>query len=61
MKILVCISHVPDTTSKIAFTSDGSQLDKSGLQFVINPYDEFALSKALNLKETLGGSVTIIT
>jgi electron transfer flavoprotein beta subunit len=61
MKILVCISHVPDTTSKIAFTSDGSQLDKSGLQFVINPYDEFALSKALNLKETHGGSVTIIT
>ena len=40
MKVLVCISHVPDTTSKINFTSDNKEFDKNGVQFVINPYDE---------------------
>ncbi len=47
MKILVCISQVPDTTSKFQFDPDGSSLDKNGLQFVINPYDEFGLTKSL--------------
>ena len=61
MKILVCISHVPDTTSKIQFDHDGSSLDKNGLQFVINPYDEFGLTKSLQLKENHGGSVSVIT
>ena len=61
MKILVCISHVPDTTSKIQFDPEGSSLDKSGLQFVINPYDEFGLTKSLQLKEKHGGSVSVIT
>ena len=61
MKILVCISHVPDTTSKISFVSDGSSLDKNGVQFVINPYDEFGLTKAMMLKEANGGKVTVIT
>ena len=61
MKILVCISHVPDTTSKIQFDAEGSSLDKSGLQFVINPYDEFGLTKSLQLKEKHGGSVSVIT
>jgi electron transfer flavoprotein beta subunit len=60
MKILVCISHVPDTTSKIQFTSDGKSLDTTGIQFVINPYDEFALTRALWFKEKEGGSVTVV-
>ncbi|MGO4710595.1 hypothetical protein AB4Y90_16115 [Chryseobacterium sp. 2TAF14] len=47
MKILVCISSVPDTTSKINFTADKSSFDKNGIQWVINPLDEFALTKAV--------------
>lgn len=60
MKILVCISSVPDTTTKINFTDNDTQLDKQGVQFIINPYDEFGLTKALQLKEAGGGSVTVI-
>lgn len=51
MKILVCISHVPDTTTKIVFSDDGAALNKNGVTFVINPYDEYGLSKALDIKE----------
>ncbi len=61
MNIVVCISSVPDTTSKINFTDNGSKFDASGVQFVINPYDEFGLTKAMILKEATGGKVTIIT
>lgn len=60
MKILVCISSVPDTTSKINFTADKSAFDKTGIQWVINPWDEFALTKAVKLQETQGATVTII-
>jgi len=59
MKILVCISHVPDTTSKIQFTADGAALDAQGIQFVINPHDEFGLTKALQMKEA--GLATQVT
>ncbi len=61
MKILVCISSVPDTTSKINFTADKSAFDKTGIQWVINPLDEFALTKAIKLQETQGATVTIVT
>lgn len=62
MKILVCISQVPDTTTKISFTPDGKALNSAGVTFIINPYDELALTKALELKEAAGsGSVTAIT
>lgn len=60
MKILVCISQVPDTTSKINFTNGNTELDTNGLQFIINPYDEFGLTKAILLKEQNGGSVTVV-
>lgn len=60
MKILVCITHVPDTTSKIKFTADNTQLDKSGIQFVIGPYDDYALSRAIDLKNELGATVSIL-
>ena len=59
MKILVCISNVPDTTSKINFTADNSAFDTNGIQFVINPYDEFSLTKAIKLREEIGGTVTV--
>jgi electron transfer flavoprotein beta subunit len=62
MKILVCISKAPDTTSKIAFTAGNTQFDENGVQFIVNPYDEwYALVRALELKEAGGGNVTIIT
>ena len=62
MKILVCISKSPDTTSKIAFSDGNSKFDENGVQYIVNPYDEwYALVRALELKEANGGSVTIIT
>ena len=61
MNIVVCISSVPDTTSKINFTDNNSKFDSNGVQFVINPYDEFGLTKAMMLKEKYGGNVTVIT
>ncbi len=62
MKFLVCISKVPDTTSKIGFTDNNSKFNEAGVQFIVNPYDEwYALVRALELKEANGGSVTIIT
>ena len=60
MKILVCISHVPDTTSKINFTENDSKFDTNGVQFVINPFDEFALTRAMWFKEKQGATVTAI-
>lgn len=61
MKILVCISHVPDTTSKINFTENDTKFDSNGVQFVINPYDEFALTRAMWFKEKQGATVTVVT
>lgn len=60
MKILVCISHVPDTTSKINFTDGDTKFDTSGVQFVINPNDEFGLTRAMWFKEKQGASVDVV-
>lgn len=60
MKILVCISNVPDTTTKINFTPDNKSLVTQGVQFIINPYDEMALTRALEITEAEGGTVTVI-
>ncbi|XRE42864.1 Electron transfer flavoprotein, beta subunit [Tenacibaculum discolor] len=60
MKILVCISHVPDTTSKINFTDNDTKFDTNGVQYVINPYDEFSLTRAMWFKEKQGASVTVV-
>lgn len=60
MKILVCISKTPDTTAKISFNSDQT-FNSSGVQFIMNPYDEwYALVKALEIQEASGGTVTLI-
>lgn len=61
MKILVCISSVPDTTSKINFTADNTRFDTTGVQFVINPNDEFGLTRAMWFKEKQGAVVHIAT
>ncbi|MBT8254192.1 MAG: electron transfer flavoprotein subunit beta/FixA family protein [Flavobacteriaceae bacterium] len=61
MKILVCISHVPDTTSKINFTESDGKFDTAGVQFVINPNDEFGLTRAMWFKEKQGASVDVVT
>lgn len=63
MKILVCISNVPDTTTKIRFTGDGKSLDSAGVQWIINPWDELALTRAVELKEGGAGvdNVTVVT
>jgi electron transfer flavoprotein beta subunit len=60
MKILVCISHVPDTTSKISFTDNNTKFDTKGVQFIIGPYDDYALARAIELKEATGATVTVL-
>lgn len=60
MKILVCISHVPDTTSKINFTNGDSEFDTAGVQYVINPNDEFGLTRAIWFQEQQGANVTVV-
>ncbi len=60
MKILVCISHVPDTTSKINFTDGDTKFDTNGVNFVINPNDEFGLTRAMWFKEKQGATVHVV-
>ncbi len=61
MKILVCISNVPDTTTKIKLSGDQKSVDMSGVQWVINPWDELALTRAMELKELSGGKIEKIS
>ncbi len=61
MKILVCIACVPDTTSKITFTNGDAELNKAGLQYIISPYDDYALARAVEIKEAQAGTnVTVL-
>lgn len=60
MKILVCISHVPDTTSKINFTDNNTRFDTNGVQFIIGPYDDYALARAIELKEANPGTTVTV-
>ncbi|RFZ94216.1 electron transfer flavoprotein beta subunit/FixA family protein [Mucilaginibacter conchicola] len=60
MKVLVCISNVPDTTTKITFTDNNTQFNTNGVQFILNPYDEIALARAIELTDGGKGSVTVI-
>ena len=61
MKILVCISNVPDTTTKVKFVDDFKKLDVNGIQWIINPWDELALTRALELKDEASNGVQIVT
>ncbi|MFM8849975.1 MAG: electron transfer flavoprotein subunit beta/FixA family protein [Cytophagales bacterium] len=60
MKILVCISHVPDTTSKISFVDNGTKFDTNGVQFIIGPYDDYALARAIEIKEANAGTTVTV-
>ncbi len=60
MKILVCISTVPDTTTKITFTDNNTQFNTQDVQFILNPYDEIALARAVELAENQQGTVTVL-
>jgi electron transfer flavoprotein beta subunit len=61
MKILVCISNVPDTTTKIKFVDDNKKLDITGIQWIINPWDELSLTRALELKDDPASGVRTVT
>ncbi len=61
MNILVCVSHVPDTTTRINVAADGRSMDPAGVKFILNPYDEFAVEEALRLRDKHKGEVTIIS
>lgn len=61
MRILVCISNVPDTTTKVKFVDEFTKLDVAGIQWVINPWDELALTRALELKDDASNGVQSVT
>jgi electron transfer flavoprotein beta subunit len=61
MKLAVCINHVPDTAAKITLAQDGKNIDKTGVTFVLNPYDEYAIEECLRLKEKNTGEVIAIS
>lgn len=61
MKLFVCINHVPDTTAKISIAADKTSIDKTGVTYIINPYDEFAVEECLKLREKNGGEVTAVS
>ncbi|MDZ7765503.1 MAG: hypothetical protein U5K00_13935 [Melioribacteraceae bacterium] len=54
MKIAVCVSHVPDTATKVNVGSDGKSIDPNGVTYVVNPYDEIAIEEALKSKRSRG-------
>ncbi len=60
MNIVVCVKQVPDTETRVKLNSDQTWLDESGITFILNPYDEFAVEEALKLKEANDGEVTVI-
>lgn len=62
MNIAVCIKQVPATESKIKPSPDGKDIDRTGLSYVVNPYDEFGVEEALKIKEQIGeGTITAIS
>jgi electron transfer flavoprotein beta subunit len=60
MKILVCITHVPDTTSKINFKDNNTKFDTTGVQFIIGPYDDYSLARAIEIKEANAGTTVTV-
>src|SRR5579871_2645509 len=61
MNIIVCVSHVPDTTTRINVGGDQKSVDPAGVKFILNPYDEFAVEEALKLRDKHKGEVTAIS
>jgi electron transfer flavoprotein beta subunit len=61
MKNVICINHVPDTETKVKVGSDGTSLDPAGVNFMLNPYDEFAVEAGLKLKEQFTGETIALS
>lgn len=61
MKILVCLGNVPDTTTKVKFIENSTDFDKTGVQWIINPWDELALTRAMEIKEDSSNQVDKVT
>ena len=61
MKILVCISNVPDTTTKVKFTENNTKFDPNGVQWVINPWDELALTRSLEIKDNAASGIKSVS
>lgn len=61
MNIVVCINHVPDTETKVKIGADGKTIDPTGVNYMLSPYDEFAIEAALQMKEKFGGSTTAVS
>lgn len=61
MKIIVCVSLVPDSTTKVKISNTGKSIDETGVSYIINPYDEFAVEEAIRLKEKNGGEVIAVS
>jgi electron transfer flavoprotein beta subunit len=61
MKITVCVKRVPSTAARIKIGADGRSIDEAGVEFVLNPYDEFAVEEALRIKEKKGGEVVLLS
>ncbi len=61
MRILVCISNVPDTTTKVRFSNDNTSIDENGVQWIINPWDELALTRAMEIKEDTTNPIASVT
>ena len=61
MNIVVCINHVPDTETRVRVGADGKTIDKANVNYILNPYDEFAIEESLRLREKFGGEVTAIS
>ncbi|MBK7594132.1 MAG: hypothetical protein IPJ11_02495 [Gemmatimonadetes bacterium] len=60
MKIAICLRRVPDTTAKIAIASNGTSIDETGVKFVPNPYDEYALEAGIALRDAAGAGETVV-
>src|SRR6266704_2090578 len=61
MKIVICVNHVPDTETKVKIGPDGKSIDKNGVNFMLNPYDEFAVEAGLKLKEQFTGETLVLS
>ena len=61
MKIVVCVNHVPDTETKVKVGADGRSIDRAGVNYMLGPYDEFAIEAALRLKEKFGGETVALS
>jgi electron transfer flavoprotein beta subunit len=61
MKIIICVNHVPDTETKVRVGSDGKTIDRTGVNFMLNPYDEYAVEAGLKLKEQFGGETVALS